>query len=492
VPERYVRAVMAFKISRKSDGELKFKARLCPDGSSQVRGLDYDDSYSPTVRKSSILMTLHVAAVKDWNMLHIDIGTAYKEALPDDRRPLHMRLSSQMVEFGFASSLYVRLRKNYWGTKKAGQRWYVCIAFIVQRFGLARSADDPCQFEMRSADGLLLLIVLIYVDDILVTGNWDAKVLELLAHLRTQFAEVKCEELSKFVGMQISRDREQRLIRVHLTEYAKDLVNSKVPAHVLGSSTPLYSTVDYCAQEPGVEEPIWCTVGKLRWMADSGWWDLKVAASALASAGATPNKTQRAGALKCLQYVKHSQDDHVLVLGGLEPVVHSGYMDASYTPEGDSRYLHGRAHFLSPTAGAYSVTSKRSTTVSHSSAQSEVKSICEFCKEAVPDREQLAALGCPQARPTRLHTDSQASIDLVANIFAMHPKCRHFNRDINYIRQCVQLGVVELAFVGTDDNTADLLTKLLGPVKHVKFTKMLLSGVGLVAVAALFFSAVII
>jgi hypothetical protein len=64
-PERFVRAVMVLRVSRKSDGSLKFKARLCPDGSSQVRGLDYDDSYSPTVRKTSIFMTLHVAAAQD-------------------------------------------------------------------------------------------------------------------------------------------------------------------------------------------------------------------------------------------------------------------------------------------------------------------------------------------------------------------------------------------------------------------------------------------
>jgi hypothetical protein len=227
-------------------------------------------------------------------------------------------------------------------------------------------------------------------------------------------------------------------------------------------------------------------------MADSGWWDLKVASAVLASAGAHPNKTHRRGAMKSLQYVKAHQHDHALVLGGKEPVEMFGYSDASYTPEGDSRYIFGFAFFLSPSAGAYAVKSKRSTTVSHSSAQSEIKAICDACKEAVPDREQLAALGCPQPRPTRLHTDSQASIDLVGNMFAMHPNCRHFNRDINFIRQCVQQGVIELAFVGTDENPADLLTKLLGPAKHVKFTAMLLSGVGLVAVAALFFSAVII
>jgi hypothetical protein len=104
----------------------------------------------------------------------------------------------------------------------------------------------------------------------------------------------------------------------------------------------------------------------------------------------------------------------------------------------------------------------------------------------VPNREQLAVLGFPQLVPTRLYTDSQASVDLVSNVFQMHGKCRHFNRDINYIRQYVQLGLVELVFVGTDDNPADLLTKMLGSTKHIRFTSMLLGGIGLVAISALY------
>jgi hypothetical protein len=54
----------------------------------------------------------------------------------------------------------------------------------------------------------------------------------------------------------------------------------------------------------------------------------------------------------------------------------------------------------------------------------------------------------------------------------------------------MQLGLIELVFVGTDDNPADLLTKALGPTKHIRFTKMLLAGVGMVAVAALFVNGV--
>jgi hypothetical protein len=141
--------------------------------------------------------------------------------------------------------------------------------------------------------------------------------------------------------------------------------------------------------------------------------------------------------------------------------------------------------YLSPCAGAFVAQSSRSTTVSHSSAQSEVKAISDACKEIVPTRDMLALMGCPQTGATLLYTDSQAAVDLISNIFAMHPKTRHFNRDINYVRQCQQEGVVELIFVPTDFNPADILTKVLGVEKHVRFTAMLLIGVGVAAMAVL-------
>jgi hypothetical protein len=65
----------------------------------------------------------------------------------------------------------------------------------------------------------------------------------------------------------------------------------------------------------------------------------------------------------------------------------------------------------------------------------------------------------------------------------MHPKSRHFNRDINYVRECQQEGLVKLIFILTDWNPADVLTKILGADKHTRFTSMLLLGVGVATVA---------
>jgi hypothetical protein len=220
-------------------------------------------------------------------------------------------------------------------------------------------------------------------------------------------------------------------------------------------------------------------------MADSSWPELKVATSVLASAGETPQRVHRRGMVKALTYVKEHQDLHELVLGGKEPVQLFVFSDSGYTPEGDSKYQYGYVGFLGHCAGAVITHCKRSTTVSHSSAQSEIKAMSEVCKSITADRLLLGQLGEPQIDPTLLYTDSQAGVDLVSNIWVTHPKSRYFNRDVNHVRECVQLGLVSLVFVPTDEHPADIMTKILGPTKHIKFTQMLLQGVGVATAAAL-------
>jgi hypothetical protein len=116
---------------------------------------------------------------------------------------------------------------------------------VLLDFGLVRSRDDPCLF-----------VALLYVDDIAVTGDWGARVQDLIDHLSDTFAEIKSEALVKFLGMQCIRDRESRVIKVHLNDYAYAVVGDQVPDHIPGSLTPLFATVEYRGLPPGKEEPI--------------------------------------------------------------------------------------------------------------------------------------------------------------------------------------------------------------------------------------------
>lgn len=61
----------------KSDG--RYKARLVAQGFSQKFGIDYQETYSPTLRADSLRILLAVAAFRDWEIHQIDVKTAYLE-----------------------------------------------------------------------------------------------------------------------------------------------------------------------------------------------------------------------------------------------------------------------------------------------------------------------------------------------------------------------------------------------------------------------------
>jgi hypothetical protein len=79
-----------FKLKKEPDGTLIFKARLVVKGFSQKYGLDYDETFAPTITFGTILMILHIAATLEWYITGCDIGNAYLGALTN--RELFMEL----------------------------------------------------------------------------------------------------------------------------------------------------------------------------------------------------------------------------------------------------------------------------------------------------------------------------------------------------------------------------------------------------------------
>ena len=75
-----------------------------------------------------------------------------------------------------------------------------------------------------------------------------------------------------------------------------------------------------------------------------------------------------------------------------------------------------------------------------------------------------------------MFTDSQSALDLITNVFGTSPRCRHFNRDVNYVRQCVVTGAARTTKVATKMNPSDMLTKLVDGDKVDLFGDMLLRG----------------
>jgi hypothetical protein len=79
-PEHVFDSRLVFRIKNENTPEEIFKARLVARGFSRIFGIHYDETYSPTILLSSLLMIIHLATINNWTRKMIDVGNAYLNA----------------------------------------------------------------------------------------------------------------------------------------------------------------------------------------------------------------------------------------------------------------------------------------------------------------------------------------------------------------------------------------------------------------------------
>ncbi|KAL6327017.1 hypothetical protein AAG906_013184 [Vitis piasezkii] len=180
-----------YKIKRRTDGSIeRHKARLVARGFSQQYGLDYDETFSPVAKLTTVRVLLALAANKDW-----DLCQGHPE--------------------------YVcKLRKALYGLKQAPRAWYGKIAEFLTQSGYSVTPADSSLFV--KANGGKLAIVLVYVDDLIITGDDVEEIFRTKENLSVRFEMKELGQLKHFLGLEVDRTHEG--IFLCQQKYAKDLL----------------------------------------------------------------------------------------------------------------------------------------------------------------------------------------------------------------------------------------------------------------------------
>ena len=203
--------------------------------------------------------------------------------------------------------------------------------------------------------------------------------------------------------------------------------------------------------------------GKLRHLADRTRPDILLALGEVSTGGAPhPSDLHVKVSRQICGYLKTTATDF-LRLGGSSPIRPFGFADASHNQAGHSKPRLGGCTFLSADSGAIHSYSKNATTfpsTSHSSCESEVASIDEEIRWIMHLRDLLEFIDEAIDGPTTIYVDSESSVELLSTLKSSN-KLRHIMTKINFIRECINHRVVNLVFIPTEYNVADMLTKPL-------------------------------
>jgi len=279
-------------------------------------------------------------------------------------------------------------------------------------------------------------------------------------------------DVKLYLGLDITRSNDGSYIYVSQERYIDEHYSEDTRVY----KTPMPTKIDLRAATPNVNNAsLLPLTGELRYLADRTRADILVALGEVSTGGAThPSDDHVATAERIKCYLTNTKHYKVR-FGGNEPVHLFGYCDAAYIAIGNCKSRLGSCLFLNYDSGAISTVSRNDTTVSHSSTEAEIKAIDMICREIVYVRSLLAFMGYEQTKPTKVFVDNRSAIELCRTLKVSH-KVRHVNVRIHYIRELINARIIELVFIPSEFNVADVLTKALHSTPHERHTKVLLQG----------------
>jgi hypothetical protein len=187
-----------FKIKTRSDGSIEwYKARLVAKGFTQECGIDYEETFAPVARLSSVRTLLAVAASRQWKLFQMDVKNAFLNG--DLSEEVYMQPPPGLSH---PPDKVCRLRHALYGLKHAPRAWFAKFNSIVSRLGFSISSYDSTLFLHHTGKGTILL--LLYVDDMIITGDDLSGIQELKNFLNQNFEMKDLGHLSYFLGLEIT------------------------------------------------------------------------------------------------------------------------------------------------------------------------------------------------------------------------------------------------------------------------------------------------
>ena len=142
-----------------------------------------------------------------------------------------------------------------------------------------------------------------------------------------------------------------------------------------------------------------------------------------------------------------------------------GFTDSDMAGDVDSRKSTSR-YLMTFAGGAVAWQSRLQKCVALSTTEAKFIAITEACKEVLWLKKFLEELGLKQERYI-LYCDSQSAIHLSKNS-TFHSKSKHIDVRYHWIRNVLDMKLLQLEKIHTDDNSSNMMTKTLSRDKHEK------------------------
>ncbi|GJX75440.1 retrovirus-related pol polyprotein from transposon TNT 1-94 [Tanacetum coccineum] len=394
---------------------IRNKSRLVTKVYRQEEGIDVEELFAPVARLEAVRMFMAYAAYKNFTIYQMDVKTAFLNG--PLKEEVFVSEPDGFVDPDFPNHVY-RIKKALYGLKQAPIAWYDKLSSFLIEHHFKKGIVDPTLFTRKHGDDILL--VQIYVDDI-IFGSTNPVFSNRFAKLmKDNFEMSMMGEMKFFLGLQIYQSPHG--IFISQSQYTLEILKKHGMDGCDFISTPM-ATARIDADLQGIPT----------------------------------DQTKYHNMIGGLMYLTASRPDITFATfyskdSGFELVAYSDAYHAGCHEGYKSTY--GGIQFLGDKLVSWSP--KKQDCIAMSTTEAKYVSLSACCAQVIWMRTQLLDYGYRYTK-IPMYCDSKSAIAISCNP-VQHSRTKYINIRYHFIKEHVEQGTIELYFVGTEYELADLFT----------------------------------
>ena len=307
------------------------KAGLVAKGYAQQFGIDFFETYAPTMSSIGLKMILCMIIQLNLAAIQFDVKTAFLNS------PLkEIIYMIQPPHFNDGTGRVCRLRKSIYGLKQAARDWYNELKSTLIDFGFRVIDSEQCVFLFTSSN--IFTIIGIYVDDGVAASNAPSELDRLIAYLSTKYT-MKVGPLNKFIGLEI--EQTEGKFHLHQRQYIEKVLALYGMSDSKPISTPApkgYPISHNDLYDPTIHSAFRSVVASLQYLARTSRPDIAFIVGALATKLECPSAADFGSAKRVLRYLATTLKLSI-EFAKASKLTLTGFCDANYgvEPRGLSR-----------------------------------------------------------------------------------------------------------------------------------------------------------
>ena len=507
-PDRPVKldSSWVFKAKSNDRGQVsRFKARLVARGFRQTYGHDFVNTMAPVGKLVTFRLAIAEMARRGSHLTVLDISSAYLEAKLDI--PQHMKppCGVSPPKPGWV----MKLLKGLYGLKQSGRGWHEKFRKDLKSWGYTQGNADPCLFSRISKKDGTLSRILLFVDDMAIFTDEGSHMLEdLKTNIASKYDCSASDDKMVFLGLAVQKcTNGPHMYHLGQKRYIEDVAlkfgikaEKRIRSPWTGGAISKRDCPDLAPGTNPLQKKYVELVGILRWIERCTRPDLTTVLSELGKVQANPGEVHWHKLLHVLRYVVSTKSVGILFGGPMNDhasAIILGYTDSNWGGSGEDFRARGgyvfcawqspiawssfklmksclsscEAEFYAASVAAQEAAWLRYLASDFGYGDLSVDSYGNLCDEDYK-RAQLAIKARTDERPMLCWCDNKASIRNSQNPTDFK-RSRHIHVRYKMVRDEYNAGHLELVWIPTKENLADLMTKRLTPGVQEYLCKML-------------------